>query len=81
MNLKTLALIVATVVVASSAMAQGGGGGRRGGGQRGNPNSLTGLVNRADFQKELAITDDEKTKITDLQACDSNQDDRKLELN
>jgi len=57
------------------AAAQGGGGGggggqgRRGGGQfgRGGGNSEMGLAMRADVQKELAVTDDQVTKLKDLQ--------------
>ncbi|HTQ11887.1 MAG TPA: hypothetical protein VMI31_17635 [Fimbriimonadaceae bacterium] len=53
------------------AAAQGGGGGggqgRRGGGRGGFGESEMTLANRADVQKELNITDDQKTKIQALQ--------------
>lgn len=47
------------------AFAQGGGGGQRRGGFRNN-NSIVGLLNRPDVQSELNLTDDEKTKLSDL---------------
>ncbi|MFN8221301.1 MAG: Spy/CpxP family protein refolding chaperone [Fimbriimonadales bacterium] len=69
-------LVVSLVVVAAMAamaMAQGGGGGGRGGaggGQGrmgfGGGGGLLNTVQRADVQKELAITDAQKTKIEDL---------------
>jgi len=69
MFVKKLFVVIAVVALVGSAMAQGGGGGR--GGQRGmrggNPNSLSSLIRRADVQKDLAITDDQKTKITEIQ--------------
>ena len=70
MKLNKLAVIVVLAAVACSAMAQGGGGGRRGGGQRGggNPYAPMTLVRNEAVQKELNITEDQKTKITDLQA-------------
>ena len=70
MKLNKLAIIVVLAAVACSAMAQGGGGGRRGGGQRGggNPYAPMTLVRNEAVQKELNITEDQKTKITDLQA-------------
>jgi hypothetical protein len=66
MNLKKLVLIVTVAAVAVSAMAQGGGGGGRGGqrGMRGgNPYSPMSLLRRADVQKDLGISDDQKSKI------------------
>jgi Spy/CpxP family protein refolding chaperone len=71
MKLNKLAVIVVIAAVACSAFAQGGGGGRRGGGQRGgggNQYAPLTLVRNEAVQKELNITDDQKTKITDLQA-------------
>jgi len=65
-------VLVALLSCVAIAAAQGGGGGgqgRRGGGQRGGRgNSEMSLAMRADVQKELAVTDDQKTKLTDLQA-------------
>ncbi len=71
---KTIATGALMVLVAiSMAQGQGGGGGRQGGGQRmggrgGGMGSPASLINRADVQKDLAITDDQKTKLKDLQA-------------
>jgi hypothetical protein len=67
MKLNRLAIIVAVAALACSALAQGGGGQRRGGG-RGNPYAPTSLVRLEEVQKELNITDDQKTKLADLQA-------------
>jgi len=67
MKLNRLAIIVAVAALVCSALAQGGGGQRRGGG-RGNPYAPTNLVRLEEVQKELNITDDQKTKIADLQA-------------
>jgi len=57
-------------------MAQGGGGagggGRRGGGQPGqggNPYGALTLLNRADVQKDLAVTDDQKTKLGEIRTA------------
>jgi len=70
MKLNKLSLIIAVAALACGAMAQGGGGGgRRGGGQRGGGGaqySAMALIRNEDVQKELSITDDQKTKITDL---------------
>lgn len=70
MKLNKLAVIVVLAAVACSAFAQGGGGGRRGGGQRGGGNQYApmAIVRNEAVQKELNITDDQKTKLTDLQA-------------
>jgi Spy/CpxP family protein refolding chaperone len=57
-------LIVSILAVTALSFAQQGGGrgGQRGGfGRQGN--SLTGLLQRADVQGELKITEDQKTKI------------------
>ena len=65
---KTISVIFVSVLAVSMAFAQGGGGGGRGqgrGGQRGNQFSEMALVQRADVQKDLGLTDDQKTKITD----------------
>ncbi len=66
MNLKKLVVIVTVAALLGSAMAQGGGGGRgqRGGG--GNQNSPTGLLTRADVKKDLSLTDDQNTKLTEI---------------
>jgi hypothetical protein len=70
MKLNKLALIVAIAAIACSAMAQGGGGGGRrgGGGQRGGgaQYSPMALVRMAEVQTEIGLTDDQKTKVTDL---------------
>jgi len=69
MFLKKLVIVVAIAALAVSAVAQGGGGGgrgQRGGRGGGNPNSLSSLLNRADVQKDLGITDDQKTKLTEI---------------
>ena len=65
MKIMKLAAITAIVIVAGSAFAQGGGGRQRGGG---NNNGPLGLIAREEVQKELAITEDQKTKITELRA-------------
>jgi hypothetical protein len=70
MKTTKLALIVAIAALACGAFAQGGGGGgrgQRGGG--GNPYGPTTLVNRAEVQTELGITDDQKTKLSELQTA------------
>ncbi|HWD38648.1 MAG TPA: hypothetical protein VG944_07350 [Fimbriimonas sp.] len=67
MNLKNRIIAIAICVLATSlCLAQGGGGrqGRRGG--FGAPYMATRLINNPEVQTELALTDDEKTKITDL---------------
>lgn len=69
MNLKKLIVIVAVAALVGSAMAQGGGGGgrgQRGGG--GNMNSPTGMLNRADVQKDLGISEEQKTKLTEIRS-------------
>ncbi len=67
MNFKKLILIAATAALVTGALAQGGGGfgqGRRGGfGPGGDPVQMTG---REDVQKDLALTDDQKTKLSEL---------------
>lgn len=67
--LRNLLVVCAALVVASAAMAQGGGGqGRQGFRMMGGGDSSgTMLLQRADVQKELAITDDQKTKLQGLQ--------------
>ena len=71
MFLKKLIVIVAVAALVGSAIAQpGGGGGRqRGGGRGGNMNTPVGLLNRADVQKDLAITDDQKAKLTEIRTA------------
>ncbi|MEX2242939.1 MAG: Spy/CpxP family protein refolding chaperone [Fimbriimonadaceae bacterium] len=60
--------LAATIVIASAAFAQGGGG--RGGQQRGGmqfgnmANSESALLQRADVQKDIKLTDDQKAKLT-----------------
>jgi len=67
MKVSRLALIAAVAALACAAFAQGGGQGRRGG-QRGggNPYAPMTLVFNEEVQKELNITEDQKTKLTDL---------------
>lgn len=65
-------VLVALLSCVAVAAAQGGGGqggGQGRGGQRGGRGGFAselGLAMRADVQKELAITDDEKTKLNEL---------------
>lgn len=60
---KLLAFTLVTMAV--FAHAQNGGGGGRGQ-MRGGGNSMIGLLNRADVQKELVITDEQKAKLDEL---------------
>jgi len=66
MNFKKLVMITATAALVCAAMAQGGGQGRRGFGQQGDALQLT---SREDVQKDLALTDEQKTKLTDLRTA------------
>jgi hypothetical protein len=67
-------VVVAVMSCVALVGAQGGGGGQgrggqgRGGFQRGRGNSELGLAMRADVQKEITVTDDQKKKLEDLQA-------------
>jgi Spy/CpxP family protein refolding chaperone len=65
MNFKKTVLIAAAAALVCGAMAQGGGQGRGRGmfGMQGNALQLTG---REDVQKDLALTDDEKAKLSEL---------------
>ncbi len=69
MNKLVQRIFVAVAILSCVALAaaQGGGGGR---GQRrgGRGNSELSLAQRADVQKELSVTDDQKTKLADLQS-------------
>ena len=66
-NVKFGLVLAAVVVGAALSMAQGGGGGgRQRGGQRGNQFGIATLLGRADVQKELNVTEDQKTKLADL---------------
>jgi Spy/CpxP family protein refolding chaperone len=73
MNLKPLIVTVALVACVGSAVAQGfpgGGGGQRRGmmGQMGRGmGGPAQLVGREDVQKELNLTSEQKTKLSDLQ--------------
>jgi len=70
MKLNKLAIIVALAALVCSAMAQGGGGGRQGrGGGRGNQYAPMALAGREEVQKEIGLTDDQKTKITELRTA------------
>jgi len=69
MNLKKTIAIVAVMALAMGAFAQGGGQGRGGfrmmGGQMGRMSS-TQLLQRDDVKDELKLTDDQKSKLADL---------------
>lgn len=76
MNLKTLVVSIAILSCVGTSYAQGfggGGGGGRGqgrmmmGGQFGRGGGSLMLLNREDVQKELALTDDQKSKVTSMQ--------------
>jgi len=54
-------LIVSILAVTALSFAQGGGGRGQGRGRQGN--SMVGLLQRADVQGELKITDEQKTKL------------------
>lgn len=66
---KAISVLVVSVLGASIAFAQGGGGQRGGGqgrggfGQRGGFNYELTLLNRSDVQKDLGLTDDQRTKV------------------
>jgi hypothetical protein len=64
-------ILVSLLAVTSLAVAQGGGGQRggqrgQGGFGRGGGSNFSGLLSRADVQGELKITDDQKTKLTEM---------------
>ena len=63
---KVFVFALLALVVASQAQtgAAGGRQGRQGFGR--NNNSLTGLLQRADVQKELKLSDDQKSKLAEL---------------
>jgi Spy/CpxP family protein refolding chaperone len=66
MKIIRISALVGLLLLSLAGMAQGGGQGR--GGMMGrNNNSLLGLLQRKDVQDDLALTDAEKTKITELQ--------------
>lgn len=65
-NAKNIFAVVAVLACVAVASAQGGGRGQGGRG-RGNQNSLVALAMRADVQKDVGITDEQKTKLTELQ--------------
>lgn len=66
--LRNLVVVAAAVLLATSAMAQGGGrqGGMRMMGGGNDPSGLM-LLQRADVQKDLGLTDDQKSKLTAMQ--------------
>jgi len=70
MKVSKLALIVAIAALACGAFAQGGGGGggrQRGGrGFGGNPYAPMTILRNEDVQKEIGLTDDQKTKVEEL---------------
>ncbi len=57
-----LGLVLLMSVITAFAQGGGGGQGRRGGGGGG----ITGLLRRPDVQADLQLTDEQKTKLTDL---------------
>jgi hypothetical protein len=68
---RILAVTLCAATLVGSALAQDQGQGRRGNRQRGamsrnGQTSLTQLVQREDVQKDLAVTDDQKTKLAEL---------------
>lgn len=69
-NLKTL-LTIGLVVVSAFAMAQGGGGGGRGGQRFGGGMQMGNafLLNRSDVQKDLKLSDEQKTKLQEIQTA------------
>ncbi|HVT14141.1 MAG TPA: hypothetical protein VHE55_17905 [Fimbriimonadaceae bacterium] len=87
-------VVCAALLLVTAATAQGGGGGGRQGRQgRGGfgrmANDPGSLLRRSDVQTELKITDDEKTKLQDVQAKiqqerqdirDNNQGDRQAAM-
>lgn len=70
MNLKKLILTLAALACVGSSFAQGfgggGGGQRRGFGMMGEANGPSALLNREEVQDELKLTDDQKTKLSDI---------------
>jgi protein CpxP len=64
--LRNAIVICAALVLASAALAQGGGRGQ-GMMMMGGDSSGTMLLQRADVQKDLGITDDQKSKLTAMQ--------------
>jgi Spy/CpxP family protein refolding chaperone len=66
MNKLAQRFFVLIALVSCVALAAAQGGGQRGGQRRGGGNTELTLAARADVQKELAVTDDQKTKIADL---------------
>src|SRR5579872_5378719 len=61
-----LAALVVCVMAGNEAMAQGGRGGRGGFGGGGFGGGVTFLVQNEQVQKELKITDDQKTKLKEI---------------
>lgn len=57
-------LVCSALLLATPVFAQPGGGGRGGFGGRGFGGGVSGLVGMAEVQKELGITDEQKTEIT-----------------
>lgn len=66
MNIKKTIAIVAVMALAVGAFAQGGGQGRRFGGMMGGRVSGSQLLQRDDVKDELKLTDDQKSKLADV---------------
>lgn len=67
--IKLIAISSLLVLVAIASAQGGGGGGGRGQGRgfgRGMNNSPTGVLNRADVQAEIKLTDEQKKKLQEL---------------
>ncbi|WP_144240982.1 hypothetical protein [Fimbriimonas ginsengisoli] len=66
---RVLAVALCAAALVGTCLAQGGGGqrgNRQGRGARNGPPSLTQLALRSDVQADLAVTDDQKTKLAEL---------------
>ena len=75
MSSKLISVILISALGVSLAIAQGGGGGGQGrGGQRGGNNfSELRLLGRKDVQKDLGLTEDQVTKITEYTTANTPQ--------
>ena len=75
MSSKLISVILISALGVSLALAQGGGGGGQGRGQGrgGNNFSELRLLGRKDVQKDLGLTDDQVTKITDYATANAPQ--------
>ncbi len=69
-------LVIAILALAVGGQAQNNGGGGRQGFGRNNTASMTGLLNRPDVEKELKLTDDQKSKLQALSPARGNRGNR-----